>query len=150
MVEGESVRNLRQEDGRLVEFDVSAGLRGRPLEEIEALREGIASALMTPNEGRSRLNRAKSTEPGMDEFYLPFNNLQPVGHPAVAEVAVIGIPDAKWGETIKALVVVRPGADVTAAELSSFRLHRLSHFKCPTPDASRPSVAKPSTRNPQE
>ena len=32
-------------------------------------------------------------------------------HAAVAEVAVIGVPDEKWGETIKALVVVRPGVD---------------------------------------
>ena len=48
------------------------------------------------------------------------------------EVAVIGVPDEKWGETIKALVVLRPGQSATERELIEHCRSRLAHFKCPT------------------
>jgi fatty-acyl-CoA synthase len=52
-------------------------------------------------------------------------------HPAVAEVAIVGLPSEKWGETPHAFVVLLPGADVTEDELIAFVRERLAHFKAP-------------------
>lgn len=52
-------------------------------------------------------------------------------HAAVFEVAVIGVPDAHWGESVKAVVVLKPGAALAAAELIAFCKLRIASYKCP-------------------
>ncbi|MBM3139975.1 MAG: long-chain-fatty-acid--CoA ligase [Chloroflexi bacterium] len=52
-------------------------------------------------------------------------------HPAVHEVAIVGVPDERWGEVPKAFIALKPGASATAEEIIAFTRERLSHFKCP-------------------
>ena len=66
-------------------------------------------------------------------------------HPDVAEVAVIGVPDEKWGETIKALVVLAEGEEVTEAELIAWCKQRAAGYKAPTSVEFREVLARTAT-----
>ena len=52
-------------------------------------------------------------------------------HPAILEAAIVGRPDEKWGEVVKAFVVRRPGCEVSAAEIVEFLKARIASFKLP-------------------
>jgi acyl-CoA synthetase (AMP-forming)/AMP-acid ligase II len=55
-----------------------------------------------------------------------------IEHPDVAEVAVIGVPSEKWGETVHAVVTPKGTSNPDAADLIAFARERLAHYKCPT------------------
>lgn len=75
-------RGLLAEDDVFVEFDFAGILRGDRLKEIQAIREAIATAALTPNEGRDLLNRPRFDDEAADALYLPRNNLRRLDEPA--------------------------------------------------------------------
>ncbi len=68
---------------------------------------------------------------GGENIYSPEIERVLAEHPAVMEVAVIGVPDDTWGESVKAVVSVHPDQTSTEAELIAYCREHLAHFKCP-------------------
>jgi acyl-CoA synthetase (AMP-forming)/AMP-acid ligase II len=68
---------------------------------------------------------------GGENIYSPEVERVLAEHPAVAEVAVIGVPDDRWGEAVKAVVSLHPGQQATDDELIAFCRERLAGYKCP-------------------
>jgi acyl-CoA synthetase (AMP-forming)/AMP-acid ligase II len=66
-------------------------------------------------------------------------------HDAVAEVAVIGVPDEKWGEKVLALVVLRTGATASEQDLIDHCRARIAHFKAPRTIEIRQVLARTAT-----
>ena len=68
---------------------------------------------------------------GGENIYSPEVERVLSEHPAVAEVAVIGVPDERWGEVVKAVVGLKPDTEATEEEIIAFAAERLARFKCP-------------------
>ncbi len=66
-------------------------------------------------------------------------------HPDVTEVAVIGVPDEKWGELVTALVVVTEGSSLTADDVIAWTKQRLAGYKCPKRVEFRTELARTAT-----
>ena len=66
-------------------------------------------------------------------------------HPAVAQVAVVGLPDAEWGEAIAAAVVERPTSNVDPEDVKEWVRQRLGSFKTPDRIVVRPSLPETAT-----
>jgi fatty-acyl-CoA synthase len=113
-----------------------AGYWRRPAETADALRGGWLRtgdiAVVDPDGYLTLVDRKK------DLIISGGENVSTVevehaiaAHPAVHEVAVVGVPDERWGEVPKAWVALRPGAVLDEAALIAFTRERLAGFKTP-------------------
>jgi acyl-CoA synthetase (AMP-forming)/AMP-acid ligase II len=68
---------------------------------------------------------------GGENVYSPEVERVLAEHPAVMEVAIIGVPDDTWGESVKAVVALRPDTTATEDELVAWCRESLAGFKCP-------------------
>jgi long-chain acyl-CoA synthetase len=82
---------------------------------------------------------------GSENVYSPEVESVIRAHPAVLEAAVIGVPDAIWGENVRAVCVTRADCQLTGQELIAWCRDRLTHFKCPKSVVFTDSLPKGGT-----
>jgi fatty-acyl-CoA synthase len=116
--------------------NVMLGYWQRPEETAKAIRDGwfhSGDIAVTDEDGYARIaDRLKDMIISGGENIYPAEVEEVLyGHPAVAECAVIGVPDEKWGEVGKALVVTRPGVTVDGETLLRYFDGRLARYKIP-------------------
>jgi len=116
--------------------NVMLGYWNRPEETAQALRDGWVHTgdMATVDEENFIfiLDRAKDMIiTGGENVFSPEVENALYRHPAVLEAAVIGIPDAEWGEAVKAVVVLRPGQKVSEEALIAHCREWIAHYKCP-------------------
>ena len=112
------------------------GYWGRPGETAEAYRDGwvtVGDVARRDGEGYLYIvDRLKDMVISGGVNIYPREVEEVIGqHPGVQEAAVIGVPDEKWGEVLKAFVVPRPGTDLVAEALLAFLEPRIARMKLP-------------------
>jgi acyl-CoA synthetase (AMP-forming)/AMP-acid ligase II len=116
--------------------NVFTGYWGKPAETAEALRGGW---FHTGDLGRADAEGYVTlVDRKKDMIITGGENVYPIEveqalfqHPDVDDVAVIGVPDEKWGESVVAVVVRTEGSELTGEDLIAWVRDRLAHFKCP-------------------
>jgi long-chain acyl-CoA synthetase len=113
------------------------GYHGKPAETAEVMRDGwfhTGDAAAMDADGYVYIrDRIKDMIVSGGENVYPVEIEAVIAeHPGVADVAVIGVPDLRWGETVKAIIVRRPESALEAAELIDFCRDRLAGYKRPT------------------
>jgi HK97 family phage portal protein len=116
-INAQVLRDLLGRPEIFVEYDFAAVLRGNLLAHITALRQAIGSGLLTPNEGREDLGKMPSDQDGMDEFYLPMNNLSPVGEEALPVTGNVPMPGAPPNQPAPP---TQPGPNPNAEEIAEW------------------------------
>jgi long-chain acyl-CoA synthetase len=116
--------------------NIMMGYWGKPLETEAVLRDGWYwtgdLARIDENHYIYIVDRAKDMIiTGGENVYSVEVEAVLYKHPAVLEAAVVGVPDERWGEAVKAVVVVKPGAAVTEKELIDFCKQHIASYKAP-------------------
>lgn len=136
--DGQEVHHNDREVGEIVVKGdiVTRGYWNRPDETAAAIKDGwlyTGDLAVVDSEGYVNIvDRKKDmiVTGGENVYSTEVENVL-YSHPDILEAAVIGVPDTKWGEVIKAIVVLKGGRDASDKEIIAFCKDRIAHYKAP-------------------